>query len=213
MTYMGSGRKLMESRIMVSIFVGLCLSLSSAPFFRSCRGIAKKTQKKWFVLISVTVSLRQSEVNCFLQEVQRSEGQPIDIAPALSMAATNVICHMLMSVRFTKEDPLFQRFTFLIEEGMRLFGEVLMVEYLPAIQYLPGVINAKNKIQRNRQEMFDFYRKVINDHRETLDRDNVRDLVDMYLCEIEQAKEEGREGELFEGKDHGKSNDTGKRNL
>lgn len=125
------------------------------------------------------------------------------------MAATNVICDMLMSVRFTKEDPLFQRFTFLIEEGMRLFGEVLMVEYLPAIQYLPGVINAKNKIQRNRQEMFDFYRKVINDHRETLDRENVRDLVDMYLCEIEQAKEEGREGELFEGKDHGKSNDTG----
>lgn len=155
----------------------------------------------------------QTEVKCFLQEVEQSEGQPIDIAPALSMAATNVICDMLMSVRFSKEDPLFQRFTFLIEEGMRLFGEVLMVEYLPAIQYLPGVINAKNKIQRNRQEMFDFYRKVINDHRETLDRENVRDLVDMYLCEIEQAKEEGREGELFEGKDHGKSNDTGKRHL
>lgn len=172
---------------------------------------AKKAPSEWFVLISpvslllLRVRSPQTEVKCFLQEVEQSEGQPIDIAPALSMAATNVICDMLMSVRFSKEDPLFQRFTFLIEEGMRLFGEVLMVEYLPAIQYLPGVINAKNKIQRNRQEMFDFYRKVINDHRETLDRENVRDLVDMYLCEIEQAKEEGREGELFEGKDHGKS--------
>lgn len=167
-----------------------------------------KAERELLVNRSPFSFVPQSEVKCFLDGVEQSQGQPIDIAPALSMAATNVICDMLMSVRFTKEDPLFQRFTFLIEEGMRLFGEVLMVEYLPATQYLPGVINAKNKIQRNRQEMFDFYRKVINDHRDTLDRDNVRDLVDMYLCEIEQAKEEGREGELFEGKDHGKSSQT-----
>lgn len=139
-----------------------------------------------------------------MAELEATQGKPIDVQPALGVAATNVICDLLMSVRFSKDDALFKRFTFLIEEGMRLFGEILLVDYLPAIQYLPGTINAKNKIKQNRLEMFDFYRKVIDEHRNTFDANNVRDLVDMYLSEIETAKEEGRDAELFEGKDHGK---------
>lgn len=52
--------------------------------------------------------------------------------------------------------------------------------------------------------MFDFYQTLIDEHRETLDMDNSRDLIDVYLIEIEKAKNEGRAGELFEGRDHGK---------
>lgn len=52
--------------------------------------------------------------------------------------------------------------------------------------------------------MFDFYQTLIDEHRETLDMDNSRDLIDVYLIEIEKAKSEGRAGELFEGRDHGK---------
>lgn len=52
--------------------------------------------------------------------------------------------------------------------------------------------------------MFSFYQTLIDEHRETLDVNNARDLIDVYLIEIENAKTEGREGELFEGRDHGK---------
>lgn len=110
----------------------------------------------------------------------------------------------MMSVRFSIDDPKFQRFTALIEEGMRLFGEIHMIDYIPSVQYLPGKSNTKQKIAQNREEMFQFYKEVIEDHRNTFDSSNIRDLVDTYLAEIIQAKEEGREGELFEGKDHGK---------
>lgn len=57
---------------------------------------------------------------------------------------------------------------------------------------------------KNREEMFVFYQTLIDEHRETLNLDNARDLIDVYLIEIEKAKIEGREGELFEGRDHGK---------
>lgn len=57
--------------------------------------------------------------------------------------------------------------------------------------------------------MFDFYQTLIDEHRETLDMDNSRDLIDVYLIEIEKAKTEGRAGELFEGRDHGKQIDIG----
>ena len=73
---------------------------------------------------------------------------------------------MLMSVRFYKDDPcLIKQFNFLLDEGMRLFGEIFMIEYVPMVRYLTGKINVKNIIAQNRREMFDFYWKVYNDHK------------------------------------------------
>lgn len=130
--------------------------------------------------------------------------QPIDLSPAISVAVSNVICSILMSVRFSIDDPKFRRFNFLIEEGMRLFGEIHTVDYIPTVQYLPGKLNAKNKIAKNREEMQQFYREVIDDHKKTYDATVTRDLIDVYIAEIENAKDEGRVNELFDGKDHGK---------
>lgn len=109
----------------------------------------------------------------------------------------------MMSVRFSIDDPKFRRFNYLIEEGMRLFGEIHTVDYIPTVQYFPGILDAKNKIAKNRQEMQKFYRDVIDDHKRTYDSENIRDLIDLYLAEIEKAKAEGRDKELFEGKNHG----------
>lgn len=90
----------------------------------------------------------------------------------------------------------------MIEEGMRLFGKVYSVDYIPVTQYLPAFQTAKSQIADNRKEMFEFYKEVIEEHRRTFDRDNIRDLVDFYLLEIEEAKENGTEKELFDGRDH-----------
>lgn len=159
MTYMGSGKHLMEKRIM-------------------------------------------GEVHDYLSILQQANGQPMDMGPAISVAVSNVICNIMMSVRFSIDDPRFRRFIYLIEEGMRLFGEITTVDYIPTVQYLPGKLNARNKIANNRKEMMQFYQEVIDDHKRTFDSNNIRDLVDMYLAEIEKAKLEGRDQELFEGKDH-----------
>jgi non-homologous end joining protein Ku len=48
-----------------------------------------------------------------------------------------------------------------------------------------------------------FFQETIDNHRATFDPSNIRDLVDMYLAEIQRAKEEGTGEALFEGKDHG----------
>ena len=88
----------------------------------------------------------------------------------------------------------------MIEEGMKLFGVLYTCDYIPITQYLPNVRSAKTQISQNRQEMFEFYKEIIDDHRRTFDRNNIRDLVDTYLLEIEDAKLTNKE--LFEGMDH-----------
>lgn len=144
------------------------------------------------------------EVRDFLRNLNRADGNAVDLSPIYSVAVSNVICSIMMSVRFTIDDPKFRRFNHLIEEGMRLFGQIHTVDYIPHVQYLPGKQSACNKIAKNREDMFEFYREVIEDHKKTFDRNNIRDLIDTYLFEIEVAKEEGRANELFEGKNHGK---------
>ncbi|KPJ01783.1 Cytochrome P450 18a1 [Papilio xuthus] len=159
MSYMGNGKKIMESRI-------------------------------------------KSEVYELITNLQRTEGAPVDANPLLALGVSNVICGITMSVRFSHGDLRFERLNHLIEEGMRLFGEIHYGEYIPLYNYLPGKALAQEKVARNREEMFAFYQTLIDEHRNTLDLDNARDLIDVYLIEIEKAKKEGREGELFEGRDH-----------
>nr|CAD7586451.1 unnamed protein product [Timema genevievae] len=54
----------------------------------------------------------------------------------------------------------------------------------------------------NRCEMAEFFQETVDTHRTTFDPSNIRDLIDTYLLEIQRAKEEGRDEQLFEGKDH-----------
>lgn len=147
----------------------------------------------------------QLEVKDLLTNLNKSIGRPVDLSPIYSVAVSNVICNIMMSVRFSIDDPQFQRLNYLIEEGMRLFGEIHTVDYIPSFQYLPGKRTARNKIAKNREDMFEFYREVIDDHKRTFDGNCIRDLIDTYLAEIVKATEEGRDKLLFEGKNHGKN--------
>ncbi|XP_047988668.1 cytochrome P450 18a1 [Leguminivora glycinivorella] len=144
----------------------------------------------------------KNEVHDLITNLRNSECTPIDPNPLLALGVSNVICGITMSVRFSHGDTRFTRLNHLIEEGMRLFGEIHYGEYIPLYNYLPGKAQAQVKVMQNRDEMFAFYQTLIDEHRATLDINNARDLIDVYLIEIEKAKLEGRAGELFEGRDH-----------
>ena len=52
--------------------------------------------------------------------------------------------------------------------------------------------------------MADFFQETIDEHRQSFDPNNIRDVIDAYLFEIQKAIENGTDKQLFEGKDHGK---------
>lgn len=120
------------------------------------------------------------------------------------MSVTNVICSIIMSVRFDRGDNRFKRFMFLVEEGFKLFGSIAFVNYIPVLRFMPWLMSITQKLRANRREMADFFQNTVDQHRETFDENNIRDLVDAYLQEIDTAKAEGREATLFQGKNQGK---------
>ncbi|XP_034945934.1 cytochrome P450 18a1 [Chelonus insularis] len=142
------------------------------------------------------------EVETLIRGLSRKCGAPVDVSPSLGMSISNVICSIIMGVRFNHGDSRFKRFMALIEEGFKLFGSIVAVNFIPIMRYLPCLRKIRNKISRNRKEMAAFFQETVDEHRSTFDSKNVRDLVDAYLVEIEKAKAEGREATLFQGKNH-----------
>ena len=83
----------------------------------------------------------------FLQTVARQRAAPIEIGHFLCSAVSNVICSLLMSVRFRHDDPRFIRFMDLFDEGFKLFTVTAAAGFIPLLRLLPGFNYAYNKIR------------------------------------------------------------------
>lgn len=125
----------------------------------------------------------------------------VDLEDYFGLSVSNVICSLLMSERFTKEDPKFIEFNRKIQEGMILFGKINIVDYFPIVESLPYIQTVKCQIAENRNMMFQYYKEVIDRHRETFNQENIRDVIDFYLLEIANAKHSTHQNGLFEGVD------------
>lgn len=101
---------------------------------------------------------------------------------------------MLMSMTFkSHEDKQLRRLLELMDEGFKLFTVAMPVNFLPIFRYIPGVNSAYNKIKSNRAETGLFFKNIVDQHRATLDKDNIRDVVDAYLVQQEKISSEGQE--------------------
>ncbi|KAK8750012.1 hypothetical protein OTU49_015182, partial [Cherax quadricarinatus] len=140
-----------------------------------------------------------SEVECFLQCLATGKGKALEVGELLCNASTNVMCSLLMSVRFRLNNPNFLRFMELHDEGFKLFLKCDITSYIPVSKYIPSVSENFQKLIQSRDESGEMIREIIKERRETFDPSHTGDILDCYLLEEHRAKEEGRV--LFEGKD------------
>lgn len=146
-------------------------------------------------------ALIMGEVETLLQNVAKRKAEPMELGSYLSTATSNIICSLLMSVKFRHNDPRFTRFTSLIEDGFKHFTTVAMAGFIPILKLLPRFTFAFNQIRQNLDEISQFYKEIVDFHKSTFDPNNIRDVIDSYILEIQTAKEEGRSERLFDGKD------------
>lgn len=64
-----------------------------------------------------------------------------------------------------------------------------------------NVIYALIPYVQNMREISGFYQEIVDYHKSSFDPNNIRDVIDSYILEIQNAKEEGRSEQLFDGKD------------
>jgi len=165
------------------------------PLWKSQRSFLHKQKfgmKHWGTGSTQMEARVSQEVHYLLNSILAEKKSPFNPETILNCAISNVICSIVMSTRFHHDDPKFQRFMYLFNEGFRLFTTTGPLVFLPILKHYPGVNNTIEEIKKNRDEMLEFVRFIIQDHRDTFNPEAPRDLVDSYLMEMETAKEEGR---------------------
>ncbi len=137
-----------------------------------------------------------------LQNLETQNDQIVDLNHVFSISISNVICSLLLNIRFSFEDPTLPELMTKIEEGFRLFGGVSSINYFPFLRFFPFFQREVQKIEENKEATHKFFQKIIDDHRRTFDPSNMRDILDLYLLQIQKAIRDGEGESLFHGKDH-----------
>lgn len=133
--------------------------------------------------------LIQTEVQCLLEALQRTKGQPFDPSLLLAQATSNIACSLTCGLRFPYEDKEFQavvRGASGILRGISSpWGQVYeMFSWL--LWPLPGL---RTQFLNHVGTVATFAIKQVQRHRENLDTSGpARDVVDSFL--LKMAKEE-----------------------
>jgi len=100
------------------------------------------------------------EIDEMLGNISEKKTEPIILNSYFIPAVSNVICSLVMSVRFHKDDPRYLRLIANIEEGFRLFTVVGAAVFMPFLRFLPHFSRGFQSLKRNFNEMHQFSRQV-----------------------------------------------------
>ncbi|XP_072046817.1 cytochrome P450 2U1-like [Amphiura filiformis] len=133
-----------------------------------------------------------TESEYLMKEISSLQGKPFDPTHILSNAVSNVICSVVFGKRFEYDDPEFKTLLHSLEEAdqkvsfnlLRMMSPRL-VSYLTSIPIFPKgpmpiIISVRRKLK-----------EIVDKHRDTLDNENMRDYIDVYLKEMQTKKDQG----------------------
>ncbi|XP_063793875.1 cytochrome P450 2A5-like [Pseudophryne corroboree] len=128
----------------------------------------------------------QEEARCLEETFMKNKGTPFDPAYLLQLATSNVICSMAFGERFDYEDKKFLTHLSQIRNFVELmnssFGQILGL-FPTLMTYVPG---PHQNMFLTFQKIKDFVMDMVSSHRNTLDKNCPRDLIDCFLIRMEE---------------------------
>ncbi|KAJ1173411.1 hypothetical protein NDU88_005247 [Pleurodeles waltl] len=119
------------------------------------------------------------------------ECHPFDPHFMINNAVSNVICSIIFGDRFDYDDKQFMKVLGLFQDLVDASNEILpqLMNFIPVLVYVPGVASKLFSAQDN---LFDFLKGIITEHRESWDPNVRRDFIDAFLEELEKVKGDPR---------------------
>ncbi|XP_005872504.1 PREDICTED: cytochrome P450 2U1 [Myotis brandtii] len=122
------------------------------------------------------------------EEMQKHGGDPFDPFPIVHNAISNIICLMCFGRRFDYTNSEFKKMLTFISRGLEvcLNSQLQLVNICPWLYYLPFGPFKEFRVIEN--DVLNFLKRIIKEHRESLDVENPRDFIDMYLLHVDEEK-------------------------
>nr|Q27712.1 RecName: Full=Cytochrome P450 2L1; AltName: Full=CYPIIL1 [Panulirus argus]AAB03106.1 cytochrome P450 [Panulirus argus] len=138
----------------------------------------------------------QHEAACLVQELKKHTDQPMPLPKSINLAVLNVIWKLVADHRYSLQDQEGQYFTQLLTtttDNMQGFA-LNLFNYLPwLLMITPDFVKNWMGVRVLRDgvcELKDYMKTFIKEHQATLDPSNPKDLLDAYLIDLQERKED-----------------------
>ena len=126
------------------------------------------------------------EIGFLLEAIADTKGQPFDPQTAITNAVSNVICSIVFGDRFPYDDIEFNAILDLISMVFKDYQTNSHIDYLPLVRFLPKYQKFLSDMLDHDRKVKEFIMKKIQEHKASRDAKHPRDLIDVYLDEIEK---------------------------
>ncbi|XP_025778118.1 cytochrome P450 2U1 [Puma concolor] len=122
------------------------------------------------------------------EEMQKHGEDPFNPFPILNNAVSNIICSLCFGQRFDYTNSEFKKMLNLMSRALEicLNTQLLLVNICSWLYYLP--FGPFKELRRIEKDITTFLKKIIKDHRESLDVENPQDFIDMYLLHVDEER-------------------------
>ncbi|XP_051785876.1 cytochrome P450 2U1 [Erpetoichthys calabaricus] len=129
-----------------------------------------------------------------IAELSRYE-ETFNPAPLINNAVSNIICSLSFGRRFDYKDQEFKMLLNRMSRGLEISvnSQAILINICPWLYYLP--FGPFWELRKAELDITAFLKRIIAQHRESLDPSSPRDFIDMYLLEISQQEE--KEDSMF----------------
>ncbi|XP_021381195.1 cytochrome P450 2U1 [Lonchura striata] len=128
------------------------------------------------------------ELNFVKEEMLKHGKDSFNPFPIIRNAVSNVICSMAFGKRFNYEDDEFKTMLKNMARALELSvnSYMVLVNICPWLYYLP--FGPFRELRQTELDITAFLKRIIAQHRDTLDAANPRDFIDMYFIHAEEEK-------------------------
>lgn len=135
----------------------------------------------------------QTQASKLVEALKEDAGEPAPIPAALNTAVVNIIWQMVANKQFEKDDPRLLEFKRLIEEFGTSGSAMIIPDIFPWVRtILPNFLLRKflrmDLFEEVLEKFLAYFDELIEEHREALDPDDPKDLIDAYLIEMDNSQ-------------------------
>ncbi|KAL5011840.1 hypothetical protein ScPMuIL_010391 [Solemya velum] len=157
---------------------------SSGHFWKEQRSFCLATLREFgFGKTSLEAKIEE-EISPFMHVLWESKSQPLDIRRMLQISISNIICNMTFGHRFEHDNEEFLHFLQLVDDDLQVVGSNSVLNIYPILRFLPFDPFKIEMVRRNIDKIDEYFVKIIGEHKENFDENNIADFTDAYLKEM-----------------------------
>ena len=176
----------MALKVCILPFIGLVSS--SGKLWREQQNFAHSVLKDFGMGRPMLEDKIHDGLSLMLTELENLNLSEVDIHHLLILTVANVLHNIVIGIKYDYSDPFFNYVVSVYEHCFKTLASSGAVNFFPKLLYLPGDLFGIKKILKDTNYLHGIYRKICNEHWNSLDLHHDRDFIDTYLKRILQNK-------------------------